>query len=378
MHVEKMVLKNFRNYQEASLDFHPRVNIIIGANAQGKTNLVEALYTLSFGKSFRTNQDKDLILMNALFTHISADIVHSEKTIKMDFKFNSKLKKEIKINDVPLKKLAELMGKFNVVIFSPEDLQLVKGSPSVRRKYMDKSISQIFPHYYYLLIEYNKILKQRNNLLKSCYKTPPSDAMIGIWDEQLAQVGTKIMKYRLNFLKELKITAKDIHKEISHGLEELDIIYQSNFLPKNLEDEHLYDKMYSGILVLLKERLTLDLKRGYTSVGPHRDDLNFLINGIESKKFASQGQVRTIALSLKLSEISIIKNSLDESPILILDDVLSELDPIRQNQLIKYISDLQTFITTTEINSLMKERIKDAKMIHVEKGSITDEIYSGG
>lgn len=378
MFVKKIVLKNFRNYHNTSLSFHPHVNIVIGDNAQGKTNLVEAIYTLAFGKSFRTNQDKELILIDALFTHISADVQKKNELIKMDFKFNSKQKKEIKINDLPLKKLAELIGRFNVVIFSPEDLQLVKGSPSIRRKYMDKSISQIFPNYYHLLIEFNKILKQRNNLLKSSYNKPPPKDMILIWDEQLAKVATKIIKYRLDFLSQLKITSEKIHKEISHDLEKLEIIYLSNYLPKNLEDENLYDKIYNGILELLKDRLSLDLKRGYTSVGPHRDDLNFIINGIESKKFASQGQVRTIALSLKLSEISIIKNSLDENPILILDDVLSELDPIRQNQLIKYISDLQTFITTTEINSLMKEHIREAKMIQVKKGSITEGIYSGG
>ena len=378
MFIKKIMLKNFRNYHNTSLSFHPHVNIIIGDNAQGKTNLVEAIYTLAFGKSFRTSQDKELILIDALFTHISADVQKKNELIKMDFKFNSKQKKEIKINDLPLKKLAELIGRFNVVIFSPEDLQLVKGSPSIRRKYMDKSISQIFPNYYHLLIEFNKILKQRNNLLKSSYNKTPSKDMILIWDEQLAKVATKIIKYRFDFLNQLKITSEKIHKEISHDLEKLEIIYLSNYLPKNLEDENLYDKIYNGILVLLKDRLSLDLKRGYTSVGPHRDDLNFIINGIESKKFASQGQVRTIALSLKLSEISIIKNSLDENPILILDDVLSELDPIRQNQLIKYISDLQTFITTTEINSLMKEHIREAKMIQVKKGSITEGIYSGG
>jgi len=378
MYVGKMVLKNYRNYQAAALEFHPKVNIIIGDNAQGKTNLVEALYTLSFGKSFRTNQDKDLILMDALYTHVTADIHHKDQILEMSFKYNQKQKKEIKINDVPLKKLGDLMGKFNVVIFSPEDLQLVKGSPGLRRKYMDKSLSQIYPNYYHLLIEYNKILKQRNNLLKSSYKNPPSPEMMAIWDEQLAGVGTKIMKYRLNFLSSLKIIAKKVHNEISHQLEDLVIEYQSNYLPKNLANEQVYDKIYSGMLDQLKERLALDLRRGYTSVGPHRDDLSFLINRIDSKKFASQGQVRTIALSLKLSEISIMKDSLDESPILILDDVLSELDPLRQNELIKYISDLQTFITTTEVNSLMQERIKDAKMIRVVKGSIIEGVYSGG
>lgn len=378
MYVEQMVLKKFRNYHDACISFHPHVNIIIGDNAQGKTNLVEALYTLAFGKSFRTSQDKDLICMGQAYTHISADVHHADQVVKMEFKYNIKQKKEIKINELPLKKLGELMGRFNVVIFSPEDLQLIKGSPNIRRKYMDKSISQIYPNYYHLLVDYNKILKQRNNLLKASYKTQPSEEMMAIWDEQLAGVATKIMKYRIQFLEKLKITACKIHNEISHGLEDLSIHYQSNYLPKNLEDERLYDKIYSGMLGLLKDKLSIDIKRGYTSVGPHRDDLNFLINGIESKKFASQGQVRTVALSLKLSEVSIIKNSLDESPILILDDVLSELDPVRQNQLIQYISNLQTFITTTEVNSLMNERIKDAKMIRIVEGSITEEVYSGG
>jgi DNA replication and repair protein RecF len=236
----------------------------------------------------------------------------------------------------------------------------------------------MYPNYYHLLVDYNKIMKQRNNLLKSNKNKDNSEVMMSVWDEQLATVGSKIIIYRLNFLKRLKIIAHEIHSEISHDTEVLEIIYQSNYLPKNLEDEDLYDKIYSGILWLLKDKLSIDSKRGYTSVGPHRDDLNFFINGNESRKFASQGQVRTVALSLKLSEISIIKESLDERPILILDDVLSELDSIRQNQLVQYISELQTFITTTEINSLLYERISDAKMIQIKNGSITEGIYSGG
>lgn len=369
MHIEKLTLKNYRNYSDAELVFHPKVNIVIGDNAQGKTNLVEAIYVLAFGKSFRTPQDKDLIKMEEDFTHIAAKITKDQRDITIDFKCNNKQKKEIKVNGVPLKKLGELMGEVNVVIFSPEDLQLIKGTPALRRKYIDKSLSQIYPNYYGLLVDYNKVLKQRNNLLKQYLKKGP-DEMIEIWNEQLADLGAKIMKYRLDFLGELKKTAGFIHHQISQGKEVLTLEYISTYLPKNLELQAVYDKIYSGMLVNLQNRLSLDIKRGYTSVGPHRDDIVFHINGIESKKFGSQGQVRTTALSLKLSEISIIKNTLDESPILILDDVLSELDHIRQNELIRFISDLQTFVTTTEINNIINENLSDSKMIQIENGLI--------
>lgn len=371
MYIKKLCLKNYRNYQEEEIVFNKNVNIIIGENAQGKTNLVEAIYLLGFGKSFRTSTDKDLILINQAFTHISGDIVKENIETKIEFTYNEKLKKEIKVNEVPLRKLGELMGACNIVIFSPEDLQLIKGTPSIRRKYMDKSISQIYPNYYSLLVDYNKVLKQRNNQLKQYLIKNYKDDMIDIWNEQLSDIGSKIMKYRLDFLKKLKITANRVHFEISHKREHLAINYVSTYLPKNLEDSEVYDKIYSGMLLNLKNRLDLDIRRGYTSVGPHRDDLSFLINDIEGKKFGSQGQVRTLALSLKLSEITIIKESLDESPILILDDVLSELDHTRQNQLIKYISDIQTFITTTEINNILSENIENAKIIQIFNGTIT-------
>lgn len=366
MYLEKLSLKNFRNYNSAEINFYPNVNIIIGENAQGKTNLVEAMYLLGFGKSFRTTQDKDLILMSENYTHVSALIKKEQTTDRIDFRYNTKQKKEIKVNEVPLAKLSELIGHVNLVIFSPEDLQLIKGTPALRRKYMDKSISQIYPYYYRLLIDYNKILKQRNNLLKQS----GVKKMISIWDEQLADYGSKIMKYRLDFLKMLQEICYEIHFKISQEKEQLNIEYMSNYLPKNLGDSYEYDKIYSGMLLNLKNRLDLDIKRGYTSVGPHRDDLLFYINEKESKKFGSQGQVRTTALSLKLSEIIIINKVLKESPILILDDVLSELDQTRQNELIHYISDIQTFITTTEINSILEENLKDANIIRVENGNI--------
>lgn len=371
MYVKDIRLKHFRNYSDEHVEFDPKVNIIIGDNAQGKTNLVEALYLLGFGKSFRTSQDKELIQMEDDFTHVSATIQKSNCQMQIDFKYNIRQKKEIKVNEVPLKRLAELIGEFNVVIFSPEDLQLVKGSPNLRRKYMDKSISQIYPHYYHLLIDYNRILKQRNNLLKQYAIKKKQDGMIEIWDEQLAELGAKVMRYRIDFLDYLRKTARKIHFQISHEKEILEIEYQSNYLPKNLEAETLYDKIYSGMLLNLQSKLSVDIKRGFTSVGPHRDDLSFLINGIESKKYGSQGQVRTTALSLKLSEISIIRELLDESPILILDDVLSELDHLRQNQLIKYIAETQSFITTTEVNNILNENLNDARIIHIKNGSIT-------
>lgn len=366
MYIEHLSLKNYRNYKSVDLDFTSHVNIILGENAQGKTNLVESLYVLGFGKSFRTPQDKDLIFMSEKYTHVAATVQKKDLKTKIDFRYNQQSKKEIKVNDVPLSKLSELIGELNVVIFSPEDLQLIKGTPAIRRKYMDKSISQIYPYYYKLLIDYNKVLKQRNTLLKQ----NDVESMIDVWNEQLSDLGAKIMKYRLEFLEELKNICFDIHFNISQEKEHLKIEYISNYLPKNLGESDVYDKIYSGMLLNLKSRLSLDIKRGYTSVGPHRDDLLFHINDKESKKFGSQGQVRTTALSLKLSEITIIKKILNDDPILILDDVLSELDHVRQNQLISYISDIQTFITTTEINSILEEHIKDANIINIKEGSI--------
>lgn len=366
MHIKHLSLINYRNYSSVDLDFHSQVNIILGENAQGKTNLVESLYVLGFGKSFRTPQDKDLIFMSEMYTHVSAVVQKKEQTTQLDFRYNQKGKKEIKVNEVPLTKLSELIGHLNVVIFSPEDLQLIKGTPAIRRKYMDKSISQIYPYYYRLLVDYNKVLKQRNMLLKQ----KDVESMIEVWNEQLCDLGAKIMKYRLEFLKELKKICFDIHLNISQQKEHLKIEYISNYLPKNLGESDVYDKIYSGMLLNLQSRLSLDIKRGYTSVGPHRDDLLFHINDRDSKKFGSQGQVRTTALSLKLSEISIIKKILDDNPILILDDVLSELDQTRQNELISYISDIQTFITTTEVNSILEEHIKDANIINIKEGSI--------
>lgn len=371
MYIERLELEHFRNYEKLKVDFNKHVNIIIGNNAQGKTNLVESIYLLAFGKSFRTSNDHELIKMNDKFTHVTGFVEKTERSTRIDFTYNVKLKKEIKVNEIPLKKLGELMGHFNVVIFSPEDLQLIKGTPAIRRRYIDKSIAQIFPNYYHLLVEYNKILKQRNNLLKQ-YLMKGKDSLIDIFDEQLSSVGSKIMVYRLDFLKKLQIIANRVHFEISHKNEDLHINYVSTYLPKNLEDSEVYDKIYEEMLINLRSKLDHDIRRGYTSVGPHRDDLSFLINNIEGKKFGSQGQVRTLALSLKLSEITIIKESLNESPILILDDVLSELDHSRQNQLVKFISDIQTFITTTEINNILSENIEDAKIIQINNGTIGD------
>lgn len=370
MYIEKLSLKNYRNFDNESVTFSPNLNIIIGENAQGKTNLIESLYVLGFGKSFRTINDTELIQMSKDYTHISINLKKKNEEILIEFKYNIKQKKEIKINDLPLKKISELIGELNVVIFSPEDLQLIKGSPLNRRRFIDKSISQIFPNYYHLLINYNKVLKHRNILLKQIIRNSSNREMIDIWDQKLSEYGSKIMIYRLEFLEKLKKICFGIHYKISNEKEHLKIEYISNYLPKNLDDKDGYDKIYSGMLINLQSRLEMDIKRGFTSVGPHRDDLALFINNIDIRKFGSQGQVRTTALSLKLSEINIIREIVEDSPILILDDVLSELDHIRQNHLVEYISNIQTFITTTEINSILEENIASAKVIDIHDGKI--------
>ncbi len=358
MYISSLFLENYRNYELLEIDFSKELNIIIGNNAEGKTNLVESIYLMGFGKSFRTSNDKDLIKLSKSFFHISGKIIKDQNESEIDIKFNNK-KKIIQINEVPLIKLSELIGFFNVVVFSPEDLYLIKGSPSHRRKYLDKSISQIYPNYYKLLIEYNKILKQRNILLKQ-----KNRELLFIFNQQLADVGTKIIKYRTEYIKELKEVSKKIHFNLSEG-ENLKIEYLSNNLNKDFKDDEFYDKIYNGIIKDLEKKIELDMKRGTTSVGPHRDDISIKINEKEAKIFGSQGQIRTISLTLKLSEIEMIKKLTKEQPILILDDVMSELDHKRQNKLIDSIKGIQTFITTTSDDFI---NTNDYKKIYIENG----------
>ena len=366
MHIDKLVLKNYRNYEEANLRLSPKLNIFIGNNAQGKTNLLESIYVTGFGKSFRTNKDKDLVRMDQDQAIVKVHGVKAYTDVTVDFRLNRQAEKDIRVNGNRLQKRSDLFGALNIVLFSPEDLRLIKEGPSERRKFIDRELSQISPRYCQGLIEYMRIMGQRNQLLKQIpYKSSMKD-MLPIWDEKLAKAGTDVIVRRHKFLKRLGEISNEIHRGITDKKEDLKIEYLSNISVKNYDE---YDTIYMVFEERLKTAIERDIKRGYTSVGPHRDDLGLFVNGIDIRQFGSQGQQRTAALSLRLSEIEIIKEEVGEYPILLLDDVMSELDSTRQNDLIRTMRDIQTIITITDVESINEDYIKEARIFHVDQGS---------
>lgn len=366
MYIENIKLLNYRNYSQLNLSFHPKINIIIGPNAQGKTNIIEAIYYLGIGKSHRTNKDREVINWDSENSYIKGSIVHNNGKRILEIGLSKNKKKIIKNNGVVLEKMGELLGKANIVLFSPEDLKLIKEGPIERRNFLDREISNIKPQYYYGIIKYNKILAQRNYLLKNRVKQPSLEDTISLWDEQLVEVGSRIIHSRIYFLKKLNNYINKIHREITDDLEDIELFYQSNILKSQ---EELKD-----IKNIFKEKLTkgrgLDIKRGVTGVGPHRDDLKVNANGIDLRIFGSQGQQRTAALSLKLSILELINNEVGETPILLLDDVLSELDEMRQKKLIKSISNAQSFITCADENYLKHFVNKEKNIFSIKNGQV--------
>ena len=343
MKVNKLILKNFRNYIDITLTFTQSINIFIGQNGQGKTNILEAIYYGAMGHSHRTNTDSELIRWQQESASIS--IFFSRLTIENNllFKFNNNQKKEIITNNYPIKP-KELIGLLNVVLFSPEDLMLIKGLPNMRRRFLDIEISQISPTYYQQLLKYNRIVAQRNTLLKKISEYTEKPEMLDAWDEQLAIVGDQIVKKRQVAVKKLAMLANLMHRRITNNKENLTVIYHKHGIDDKVT-EHLVDE-YRLKLVELRQN---DIYRGSTSVGPHRDDLILSVNGINLRTFGSQGQQRTGVLALKLAELEFIKSETGEYPVLLLDDVMSELDASRREHLIAFIQDrIQTFITATE------------------------------
>jgi DNA replication and repair protein RecF len=341
-----------------------QVNIFVGPNAQGKTNLLEAIYMLSICKSHRTHRDKEMIQWNREHAQLACEIEKKYGTTKLYMQLMPKGKK-VKINGLEQKKLSDFIGTLNVVMFAPEDLEIVKGSPRIRRRFLDMEIGQVYPGYLHLLQQYQKVLLQRNNVLKQPGVRPE---MFAVWDEQLAVYGSKIMKKRQNFISKLQNWAERIHSGITNQQETLKIDYHPSFPAGNLEDETVLLEQFMLQLSHAKEQ---ELRRGMTLYGPHRDDLLFFINGKDVQSYASQGQQRTAALSLKLAEIELIYEEVGEFPLLLLDDVLSELDPYRQTQLIEtFQGKVQTFITTTSMDSVDIGRLHDVKMFHVRDGEL--------
>ncbi|MCR5605189.1 MAG: DNA replication/repair protein RecF [Treponema sp.] len=361
MNIKEITLKNFRNYENETIKFQEGLNVIVGNNAMGKTNLLESIYCCAIGKSPKTNKYKELIKMGQQAAYIKIILEKKYRDHTIEFYVDSKEIKRIKIDGVPLSKLRELVGYMNIIFFSPEEIKMVKEGPSERRRFIDISLSQQSKNYLFSLSKYNEVLANRNKLLKENYKDANIKDMLVIWDSQLALEGAKIIKKRYEFVEKLKIAAKNAHLELTANEENLDIEYES-LVPNN--DIEVIKAEIEKKLIETQDK---DISLQYTSVGPHRDDIAIVSNGIDIRKFGSQGQQRTCALSLKLAEISLFEDEIKEKPILLLDDVLSELDETRRTKLMQMSSTLQTMITCTDFDMNLpynEIRIQNGKQIN--------------
>ena len=334
MWINEINLTNFRNYKSKKIKLTPNVNVFYGENAQGKTNIIESIFLSSIGKSFRTNNDKELIKFNEESSIIEIFFNKSDRDGKIKIEINNK--KNIYLNGIKLKKLSELLGNINVVIFTPDDINILKEGPQERRKFLDIMISQLRPNYMHVLTLYKKTLEQRNNYLRQIKLENKNPEMLEIWDEKLADYAEKIYLYRNEFIEKIKNKIKNIHSEITENKEEIKIEYISE-----CADKQIY-------LDKLKERRKLDIIKGFTTKGIHRDDFMIYINGRQVNIYGSQGQHRTTILSLKLAELQVIYDEIGEYPILLLDDFMSELDNKRKKSFLENIENIQVVITCTE------------------------------
>lgn len=357
MNIRSIELKNFRNYENLEISFDEGTNILFGDNAQGKTNILEAAYMSGTTKSHKGSRDKEMIRFGEEEAHLKTVVVRGGREYEIDMHLKKNRAKGIAIDKIPIKKASELFGILNIVFFSPEDLNIIKNGPAERRRFLDSELCQLDRIYLADLTNYNKILAQRNKLLKDMIYRPSLSDTLPVWDMQLIETGKKIIRRRKQFVDELREIVSDIHYRISGGKEELFLKYEPNIDDIFFEDE----------LSRAKEK---DKKLCQTSVGPHRDDLLFSIGDVDIRKYGSQGQQRTSALSLKLSEIELVRKSISDTPVLLLDDVLSELDSSRQNYLLNNISDTQTIITCTGLDEFVRNRFTVNRVFEVIAGHV--------
>ena len=360
MNIRSIELKNFRNYENLEISFDEGTNILFGDNAQGKTNILEAAYMSGTTKSHKGSRDREMIRFGEEEAHLKTVVVRGGREYQIDMHLKKNRAKGIAIDKIPIKKASELFGILNIVFFSPEDLNIIKNGPVERRRFLDSELCQLDRIYLADLTNYNKILAQRNKLLKDMIYRPSLSDTLPVWDMQLIETGKKIIRRRKQFVDELREIVSDIHYRISGGKEELFLKYEPNIDDIFFEDE----------LSRAKEK---DKKLCQTSVGPHRDDLLFSIGDVDIRKYGSQGQQRTSALSLKLSEIELVRKSISDTPVLLLDDVLSELDSSRQNYLLNNISDTQTIITCTGLDEFVNHRFSINKVFHIQDGTVAKE-----
>ncbi len=360
MIIESMELQHYRNYPALQISFDPGTNIFYGDNAQGKTNALEAVYVCCTTKSHRVSRDKDLIRFGQEEAHIKLQVKKDNVSYRIDMHLKKNKPKGIAVNGIPIRKASELFGIANVVFFSPEDLNIIKNGPSERRRFLDLELCQVNKLYVHNLVNYNKILMQRNKCLKDLSFRPEYESTLEIWDEQLIRYGLPLMEYRKQFIDQLNQLIEVVHGKLTGKKEHLVLSYEPNVQPEE----------FSAVLVKNRES---DKKQKTTLSGPHRDDMSFFINQIDIRKFGSQGQQRSAALSLKLSGIELVRELIHDYPILLLDDVLSELDRGRQNHLLNSINHIQTMITCTGLDDFIGHRFPLNRIFKVTGGEVCKE-----
>ncbi len=357
MYIKSIRLNNFRNYKTLDLVFDQKTNIFYGDNAQGKTNVLEAIYMCCTSRSHRSSKDKEMILFGNSEAHIRTEIFSGEMNHTIDMHLRKEKKKGIAVDGIPIRRIKDLLGIINVVFFSPEDLQIIKEGPSERRKFIDSELCQFNSIYFSNLSAYQKVLNQRNQLLKDLPFHPSLESTLDVWNRQLIDYGSLIIEARSTFLSQINEILSEIHWKLSGKKESVQLTYEP-------------DVSASAFEKILNQNQLRDLRMKTTTTGPHRDDFRIEADGIDLRKYGSQGQQRTAALSLKLSEIRLIRNKTSEQPVLLLDDVLSELDRRRQNFLLESIDGIQTMITCTGIDDFVSSHFQMNKVFHVANGMI--------
>lgn len=359
MYINSLELSKYRNYDDLNISFDPGITILYGDNAQGKTNILEALYIAGTTKSHRGSKDKEIIQFEEDESHIRLNMTKNDVGHKIDVHLRKNKNKYIAIDGQSIKKSGELLGLINMIFFSPEDLSIIKNGPAQRRRFINLELCQLNKIYFYNYVNYNKTLDQRNTLLKQIAFDKKLADTLDLWDAYLIQYGTEVINERQHFIDQLNDIVKDIHHHLTGGREAIEIGYEMNVTAEDYES-------------VLRKKRDVDLKYQSTQTGPHRDDICFYVNGIDVRTYGSQGQQRTAALSLKLAEIELVKSLIHDTPVLLLDDVMSELDSNRRNYLLDSIKDIQTVVTCTGYDDFIKSRLTIDRIYEVVKGNIKD------
>ena len=360
MVIEALDLQNYRNYELLGMTFSPQTNILYGDNAQGKTNILEAIYVAGTTKSHRAGKDREIIAFDSDEAHIKMLVRRHNISHRIDMHLKKAKAKGVAIDGIPIKRAVDLLGIINIVFFSPEDLNIIKSGPAERRRFMDMELCQLDKIYVHNLVNYNKVLLQRNKLLKDIAFNPSLADTLDVWDEQLVSYGLELIKIRQRFVENLNGIIYDIHNRLSGNKEQLKLVYEPDVTEADFKTK----------LASSRDR---DIRQKSTGYGPHRDDMNFLLGDMDVRKYGSQGQQRTCALSLKLSEIELVKSITGDTPVLLLDDVFSELDANRQNYLLDSISDVQTIVTCTGLDEFINNRFHLDKVFYVTNGHVIEK-----